>query len=84
MGWDRAVVSHPSGKDKNAARVHPTNKDLFVGTPGWGTRPAAMTMHRGGFEVSHPSGKDKNAASVHPTNKDLFVGTPGVGHPAAG
>ncbi len=27
------VVSHVSDKDKNVAKVHPMNEDLFVGTP---------------------------------------------------
>jgi enoyl-[acyl-carrier protein] reductase I len=30
--------SHPGDKNKDVARVHPTDENLSVGAPGWGTR----------------------------------------------
>jgi apolipoprotein N-acyltransferase len=41
-----AVLSHLSGEDKDAARPHPTDEDLSVGTPRVG--------HPGGVDVRHP------------------------------
>jgi hypothetical protein len=36
-GEVRVGDSHPSDKNKDVARIHPTDEDLSVGTPGWGT-----------------------------------------------
>jgi hypothetical protein len=36
------VLSHPSDKDKDVAKVHPTNEDLFAGTPRWGTQVCSV------------------------------------------
>jgi hypothetical protein len=48
---------HPTNEDLFAGTpdLHPTNEDLFAGTP-----------------------------DLHPTNEDLFAGTPDLGYPATG
>src|SRR3954463_10677451 len=37
--------SHLSRKNKNAAKIHPTNKDLFAGTPEMGHPASTIENH---------------------------------------
>jgi hypothetical protein len=67
------LVPHPSRKNKDAARVYPTDKDLSAGIPDGGTPdfPTLATKTKAsrgwGTRFSHPSRKNKDAARVgHP------------------
>lgn len=42
FGESGAAVSHPGRKNKDAAKVHPTDEDLSVGTPGVGDPETAL------------------------------------------
>jgi hypothetical protein len=40
------VLSHASDKNKDGARLHPTDEDLSAGASGWGTRLCGVPPFR--------------------------------------